>query len=114
MAGPRPLPLSPLPFTTRPYQQHTPPLRYHAPQPTTWPLGGPCGSWLPQVLEEQLASAAAERSALVRMRTELERAANKLEAERLAWEKGKVRGCCGRRRGGCKYARARGSMRWQT
>ncbi|EFJ53183.1 hypothetical protein VOLCADRAFT_86210 [Volvox carteri f. nagariensis] len=40
-----------------------------------------------QVLEEQLANVASERSTLVRMRTELEKAANRLEQERQAWEK---------------------------
>ncbi|KAG2445259.1 hypothetical protein HYH02_008727 [Chlamydomonas schloesseri] len=40
-----------------------------------------------KALEEQLASVAAERSALVRLRTELEKAANRLEQERNTWEK---------------------------
>ncbi|GLI66355.1 hypothetical protein VaNZ11_010127 [Volvox africanus] len=40
-----------------------------------------------QVLEEQLANVASERATLVRMRTELEKAANRLEQERQTWEK---------------------------
>lgn len=44
-----------------------------------------------QALEEQLTSVASERAALVRLRTELEKAANRLEQERNAWEKTRVR-----------------------
>ncbi|KXZ51978.1 hypothetical protein GPECTOR_10g1000 [Gonium pectorale] len=44
----------------------------------------------PQALEEQLANVSTERATLVRMRTELEKAANRLEQERLAWEKSRA------------------------
>ncbi|GLC76318.1 hypothetical protein PLESTF_001766000 [Pleodorina starrii] len=43
-----------------------------------------------QALEEQMANVASERSTLVRMRTELEKAANRLEQERQAWEKSRA------------------------
>ncbi|GFR43458.1 hypothetical protein Agub_g4541 [Astrephomene gubernaculifera] len=43
-----------------------------------------------QALEEQVANVSSERAALVRMRTELEKAANRLEQERQAWEKSRA------------------------
>ena len=43
-----------------------------------------------QQLESEVAKVAQEKAALARMRTELEKAANKLEAERQAWERKQV------------------------
>ncbi|KAG2501925.1 hypothetical protein HYH03_000423 [Edaphochlamys debaryana] len=43
-----------------------------------------------RMLEEQATAVATERAALVRMRTELEKAANRLEQERQAWERSKT------------------------
>jgi hypothetical protein len=53
-----------------------------------------------QALDEQLAAGAQERAMLSRLRTELEKAANKLEAERQGWERVKVRGGEGTWNGG--------------
>ncbi len=65
-----------------------------------------CPCPYPQALDEQLAAVANERANLVRMRTELEKAANRLEQERQAWERTRVGGWGGRayrtQAGSCK------------
>lgn len=45
---------------------------------------------LVQAIEEQSSVLALERAALGRLRTDLEKAMNRLEQERMAWEKTKV------------------------